>query len=478
VIPRGLLLQLRDRLTAGDIDTPVFGRPEDASTYAEAECLVPGLVSGRLFRVDGGAGGPGILVSDDCTKLPLSALADCDGVIIGNGDATSHFVIRARHLGIPTVRVGLQAFQRLHEGLRVTVASAPAFSLVTENPVQITREPLDVRSTARELRSFRSMRVLANIDTSDDAVQAAEIGLDGVGMWRTENSIAISFANDREVVYKGFKHIFGASGEAAAADDLGNHLEEEFVRIAESTWPQPFTVRLLDTPLENLLGPDRFPDLRAVRGVRLGVLFPNFLDWQLDRFLSGFSRAARTCKAIGPFRLLLPMVVDAREVTWFRSRVVGACRERGLSDSIPQIGVTVETPRAALTIDAIARVVDFLSLGTNDLTQFVWVVDRDEAFRVIGSYLREGILTTGPYHPFDRDGVGSLLADSITKARGASSSTLIGVSGELGAESMSAGYLEALGIDYVTVSPGIAARVCIAHSLSAALDSAMVESEE
>jgi pyruvate,orthophosphate dikinase len=128
--------------------------------------------------------------------------------------------------------------------------------------------------------------------------------------------------------------------------------------------------------------------------------------------------------------------------------------------------VMIELPRAALCAGAIAQEVDFLSFGTNDLTQMTFGFSRDDARKFLDAYIEAGILAKDPFITLDREGVGALMQMAIESARAAKPAIKIGVCGEHGGDPESIEFLETLGLDYLSCSPARipAARLAIAQT--------------
>jgi len=120
----------------------------------------------------------------------------------------------------------------------------------------------------------------------------------------------------------------------------------------------------------------------------------------------------------------------------------------------PSIGTMIETPRAAITAEEIARSADFFSFGTNDLTQLVFGFSRDDIeSRVIGMYVNEGILSANPFETLDSQGVGRVIKHAIEKGRKVNPELEIGVCGEHGGDPESIRFFFEAGVDYVSCSP-------------------------
>jgi pyruvate,orthophosphate dikinase len=132
-----------------------------------------------------------------------------------------------------------------------------------------------------------------------------------------------------------------------------------------------------------------------------------------------------------------------------------------------RIGTMVETPRAALLAGALARHAEFLSFGTNDLTQLTYGFSRDDVERrMLGVYLERGLLSVSPFVQLDELGVGALMAQAVAQARAVRPDIKLGICGEHGGDPASIALCERLGLDYVSCSPHRVptARLAAAHA--------------
>jgi pyruvate,orthophosphate dikinase len=132
-----------------------------------------------------------------------------------------------------------------------------------------------------------------------------------------------------------------------------------------------------------------------------------------------------------------------------------------------KIGTMVETPRAALLADQLAQWAEFLSFGTNDLTQLTYGFSRDDVERrMLGTYLSKGLMTASPFAELDEAGVGALMSYAVTKARTVRPDIKLGICGEHGGDPSSIEICERLGLDYVSCSPSRIpmARLAAAHA--------------
>jgi len=116
-------------------------------------------------------------------------------------------------------------------------------------------------------------------------------------------------------------------------------------------------------------------------------------------------------------------------------------------------GTMIEVPRAALTADQVAKVAEFFSFGTNDLTQMTFGYSRDDAGKFLHVYYDAGILKNDPFQVLDQEGVGQLVRMGVEKGRSTNPKLKVGICGEHGGEPSSVEFCNSVGMDYVSCSP-------------------------
>jgi phosphoenolpyruvate-protein phosphotransferase/dihydroxyacetone kinase phosphotransfer subunit len=312
------------------------------------------------------ASGDVVMIADDLTPSQTAKLdpAQIVAIATARGSFTAHAAIIARSLGIPAV-VGIGAglltvangTRLLLDGDAGSLTVEPSQDLVTaalRRQAQHRRRVSLALARSTEtgvLASGQRIEIFANIGNPEDAVRAVEFGAEGVGMLRTE-------------------FLFLDRSELPDEDEQVATLLE----IARTLDGRPLIVRTLDAgadkPLPALPMPGELNPFLGMRGIRVGLLYPDVLRTQL--------RAVLRVAVDHPVKLMMPMVATLGEVLASRRLIDEARSDLGVDPQL-DIGITLEVPAAALMAEQLGRHLDFLSLGTNDLTQYTMAAERGNA---------------------------------------------------------------------------------------------------
>lgn len=365
-----------------------------------------------------------ILVAEEIYPSQLLRLArkGIKAVIAERGSYTSHAAIIARSLGIPTVFGVKKATKILGEAKLIVVDGFTG--LVIADPIKKTlKRLLDKEQAFEELaKKFMKIKdkpattrdghrvvVAANIGNEDDLITAIMNGAEGVGLFRVE--FYYLSMQQRPPVEK---------------------LVEVFSRMAGKLEDKPLIIRLLDVggdkPLPYVPAPKENNPFLGLRGVRFLLKHRNLLD---DLLKAIFTTALRFSNV----KIMAPMVSTIEEVRELKRIMDSFSRE--FNKKI-EFGIMVEVPSTVYMADKIAREVDFFSIGTNDLTQYIFAADRGNENV---SYLYDDM------HP-------AVLRAIETVTREAHKAHIpIHVCGELASNPLAVPILVGLGIDELSVTP-------------------------
>jgi pyruvate,orthophosphate dikinase len=194
----------------------------------------------------------------------------------------------------------------------------------------------------------------------------------------------------------------------------------------------------------------------GLRGVRLGILLPGLTRMQVRAIFEAACEVTADGVVVHP-KIMIPLTSHVNELSRQREDLEDEAKavmgEHGVEIHY-EFGTMIEIPRAALTADKIAEHAEFISFGTNDLTQMTFGMSRDDAEKAfLVHYLEEGILERNPFATIDVDGVGELMRIAIEKGRSTRPGLNAGICGEHGGDPESIALSRRLGLDYVSCSP-------------------------
>ncbi len=432
------------------------------------------------------AGNSVILVATETTPADVAAMGLSAGILTARGGLASHAAVVARGWGIPAVCDAREVTVE-SEGFRVGnvhVANGTPISLdgstgeVTLGVREVTSaesdEPLsteisEVLGWADRIAAGR-LAVLANADTAADASTARRLGAQGVGLCRTEHMFLEP--GRLEIVQRAILSAEDTSSTRTDLDELVAAQRNDFSALLAAMDGLCVTVRLLDAPMHEFLAgaaeavaAQRWREhnpMLGVRGVRLGLLRPEIYAAQVRALALAVSD--RLAAGGDPrVEIMVPLVSTASELAAAATAIRSAWTETletvdlpgtATAAAFPRIGTMIETPRACLVADRLASEAEFVSFGTNDLTQLAFGFSRDDVqSRVIEPYVAGGLLETDPFATLDRDGVGQLITTTLQRAKSVRPDIRSGICGEHGGDPDSISFAVAAGLDYVSCSP-------------------------
>ncbi len=451
------------------------------------------------------------------------------GVLTSEGGATSHAAVVARQFGIPCVvgankikvdlekRVMVIGDKVVKEGEWISVdgttgqvflgkipTSAPSFEEQTELLTLLSwADDICARDGIRIMpdgRKSRGLQVWTNADYPKDARRARSYGAKGIGLCRTEHMF---FETERLPIVQ--KMILSKTSEERTKqlNLLLPSQRKDFDGLFEAMDGNPVIIRLIDPPLhefmpdeeklleevitmrvkgetkglaekENLLDSIRklheSNPMMGLRGVRLSIAMPEIVEMQVRAIFEAACDCALRGIVVRP-EVMIPLTGTVKELEWIQPRLqriaATVLAEKKVAKLEYKFGTMIEIPRAAVTASEIAKLAEFFSFGTNDLTQMTFGYSRDDAERnFLVTYVEQGILPKNPFQTLDRAGVGRLMQIAINDGRKTRPDLEVGICGEHGGDPESIEWCHMIGNNYVSCSPFRVpvARLAAAHS--------------
>ncbi|RLE54079.1 MAG: pyruvate, phosphate dikinase [Candidatus Methanomethylicota archaeon] len=478
-----------------------------AEPVARGLASSPGAVSGMaVFTADDAVkwsenGKTVILVREETKPDDVHGMYASVGILTSRGGMTSHAAVVARAIGKPCV-VGCEDIVVDYEKKQFTVKGSDivvregdwitidGFSgnvyvgkIPTIKP-ELPPEFYEILSWADE---YRVLGVRANADIPEDAEIARKFGAEGIGLLRTERMFR---APDRLEIFRRVIMSNTTEERKKNLEDLIPLLKNDFKEILRVMEGLPVIIRLFDPPLHEFLPSEvelvteimelkkkgnseelkeKEELLRRVRalqeanpmmghrGVRVGVTYPEIYAAQVRAILEATAELIKEGLDIKT-SIMVPQVCDVKELEYVRKHAVDpVVKEVGekYGMKVPfKYGTMIEVVRACLTADEIARVAEFFSFGTNDLTQGTFTFSRDDVEgKFLPRYIELGIISENPFKTIDVKGVGKLMKICVELARKTRKDIEIGICGEQGGDPKSIEFCHSIGLTYVSASP-------------------------
>ncbi|MGD9734592.1 MAG: pyruvate, phosphate dikinase [Solirubrobacterales bacterium] len=491
-------------IDAGSLEAllhPTFAPDAEFEVLARGVAASPGAARGEIVFTPGDAvaaaaeGREVVLLRPFTDAEDVAGFHAARGIVTSEGGKASHAALVARGMGKPcvsgarTLEIDLEARTVtagdtvLREGDALAIDGSAGIVTTDEVPLRDVEISEDLETVLGWADAIRRLRVRTNADTPADAARAREFGAEGIGLCRTEHMF---MASDRQPLMRALIMAEGEEERRESLDALLPLQQGDFEGIFEAMAGLPVTVRLLDPPLHEFM--PRAEDLTreleharsqedaeavarlepildrvhalsetnpmlGTRGVRLGLLHPEIYEMQARALLRAARGVGERSGTAPRLEIMIPLVAYEQELAAMRELVERVAEEEASGAEL-ELGTMIELPRACFVADRIARIADFFSFGTNDLTQTALGFSRDDIEgQIVDRYVESGILDRSPFETIDKPGVGWLVRLAAWVGREERPDLGLGVCGEHAGDPESIEFFDRAGIDYVSCSP-------------------------
>lgn len=450
------------------------------------------------------------------------------GILTSEGGATSHAAVVARQFGVPcivgasSIKIDLDKRTMTAEGKQVKegewisldgstgeafIGQLPLTEVKVEEQTDLLTllgwaDEICARPGTRELPKgwpSTGLQVWANADYPKDARRARAFGARGIGLCRTEHMF---FEQTRLPIVQRMILAETSAIRTEALNELLPFQRSDFEGLFEAMDGYPVIIRLIDPPLHEFLPSEEvlFEEvitmrikgeteglaekekmlaevrklhesnpMMGLRGIRLSIVMPEIVEMQVRAIFEAAANMAIKGIKVKP-EIMIPLTGHVNELTHVQPKLVEIAKLVMQEKQVEfpyKFGTMIEIPRAALTAGEIARVAEFFSFGTNDLTQMTYGYSRDDAERnFLAVYVGNGILPANPFQTVDQAGVGRLMKMAVDEGRQERPELEVGICGEHGGDPASIDFCHRIGQNYVSCSPFRVpvARLAAAHA--------------
>ncbi len=432
-----------------------------------------------------------VLVRRETTPEDIHGMKAAEGILTELGGMTSHAAVVARGMGVCAITgcgdltidyaagtATTKAGVVISRGDVITLDGAYGEVMLGDIPKIEASTNDDFRVLLSWADKHRRLKIRANADTREDAESARALGAEGIGLCRTEHMF---FETKRLAAMRAMILSETKEERQEHLATLLKFQHQDMLDIFQAMDGLPVTIRLLDPPLHEFL-PHTNEDMQALaktigkpfekireitaslsevnpmlgfRGCRLSVVYPEITEMQVTAIIGAAIEASEQGIRAYP-EIMIPLVINVREIRLINQvieRSVGAL-QKDKGTSIPyKVGTMIETPRACLSADRLAGAVEFMSFGTNDLTQMTYGFSRDDSAKFVPEYMDQKLIENDPFVSVDQRGVGRLINMTIEDANARKKGIKFGVCGEHGGDPRSIRFFHEAGLDYVSCSP-------------------------
>ena len=470
-----------------------------ATPAAKALAASPGAACGKIVFTAEDAkewaekGEKVVLVRLETSPEDIEGMKAAQGILTVRGGMTSHAAVVARGMGTCCVsgcsditmdeenKKFVLAGKTYHEGDFISIDGSTGCiydGIIPTVPASVNSGYFGRIMALAD--KYRDLKVRTNADTPQNAIDAMNLGAEGIGLCRTEHMF---FEGDRIAAIREMICADTVEGRKTALAKLEPMQQGDFEKLYETMEGQPVNIRFLDPPLHEFVpteeadiellakntgktveqvkaiiaGLHEFNPMMGHRGCRLAVTYPEIAEMQTEAVI----KAALNVSAKHPDwnivpEIMIPLVGEVKELAYVK-KVVTTTADKLIAEAGSsmkyKVGTMIEIPRAALTADEIAKEAEYFSFGTNDLTQMTFGFSRDDAGKFLGAYYDKKIYENDPFAKLDQVGVGKLVKMACELGKATRPDIKLGICGEHGGDPSSIEFCHNVGLTYVSCSP-------------------------
>jgi len=497
LISKEQAIQMVDPASIDQLLHPVFEEKslEKAETVAKGLAASPGAATGRIVFSSEKASemkeeyGKVLLFRKETSPEDIEGMIAAEGFVTQLGGMTSHAAVVARGMGkccvsgagsvVINEKAGYMTIngKQYKEGEFFSIDGSTGQIYPGKIDTKLPELSTEFESILEWAKDVKTLGVKANADNEKDSLTAIKFGAEGIGLTRTEHMF---FEDERITDVR--RMIISKTKEEreTALEKILPHQLKDFKEIFKAMDGKSVTIRLLDPPLHEFLPAkeevptvakklgisedalneaiDSLHEMNPMlghRGCRLAVTYPEITVMQTKAIIMAALEMAKEGIVVKP-EIMIPLISTVEEFTYLKAYVKETAdqliKESG-QDLTYLVGTMIETPRAALVAEKVAKEADFFSYGTNDLTQMTFGFSRDDAGKFLSEYQDKEIMKSDVFASVDQEGVGQLVKMATTNGKKSNKDLIVGICGEHGGDPESVNFFHNAGLNYVSCSP-------------------------
>ena len=311
---------------------------------------------------------------------------------------------------------------------------------------------------------YRTLKVLSNAVTGEDAKHAFSFGAEGVGLCRTE---LLFQSEENEKLLKSV--VSGGKNVDKAFERFVDYQEQVFEGLFRASLDKQVTIRLLDDVSALSKREETIAEL-GTRGARLAINTPELVKAQVEAIIKAAIAVQKEYEIAVVPEIMIPYVCDSAEFKRIKDMIsarANALIEREGIELAYRIGTMIEVPRSAIIANELAKYADFFSFGMNDLTELTYGCSRFDEENVFGKYYDERIFAEDPFEKIDQNGVGKLVRIAVELAKATRKGIKLGFCSDQAGDPSSIEFAHRVGLTYVSCVPDRIALAKIAAAQAA-----------